>query len=230
MDSTGLVSLFRKDMSDEASPPLWSDDEVFGYADDAQKMFARLTGGIADSTSALTFIGFDINQADFILDSRILKVRKAYRVSDGSPLAVVNYENMEKECVRFDGKKGPLRTIVIGADEKVAYLLPIPSIADAAQLLVDRLPLSTLTEADEPQDLEIAEQHHRHMLEWMKSLAYQKQDAETFDKSKSTEFENKFRAYCEMSRIEKDKRKHVPRSVNYGGIPFSTNFGRRTDY
>jgi hypothetical protein len=43
VDSTGLVTLFRKDMSDEASPPfLWSDEELFGYADDAQKMFARL--------------------------------------------------------------------------------------------------------------------------------------------------------------------------------------------
>lgn len=217
-------------MSDETSPPLWSDEELFGYADTAQKTFVRRVGGLADSSSALTLIEFDIDQADFVLDPRILKVRKAHRVSDGSPLAVVNYENMEKECVRFDGKKGPLRTIVIGADEKVAYLLPIPSVADAVQLLVDRLSLATLTETDEPQDLEIAEHHHRHLLLGMKELAYQKQDAETFDKSKAAEFEDKFRAYCEEARKEKDKRKHVARSVNYGGIPFSTNLGRRNDY
>jgi hypothetical protein len=230
VDSTGLVTLFRQDMSDEASPPLWSDEELFGYADDAQKMFTRCIGGLADATSALTLIAFDIDQTDFILDPRIMKVRKAYRVSDGSPLAIVNYENMEKECVRFDGKKGPVRTVVLGTDEKIAYLLPIPSVADSIQLLVDRLPLATLTLDDEPQDLEVAEQHHRHLMLWMKALAYQKQDAETFDKSKATEFESKFLAYCDMARKEKDKRKHVPRSVNYGGIPFSTNLGRRSDY
>jgi hypothetical protein len=230
VDSTGLVDLFRIEIADATSPFLWSDLEAYGFADDAQKMFARLTGGIPDASSAITQLPFDIGQADIKLDTRILKVRDAYRVSDGSEISVINYENMTKEGVRFDGKTGPVRTVVIGADSKLAYFLPIPTIADTIQLLVDRLPLETLTEDDEPQDLEIDEHHHRHLMLWMKSLAYMKQDAETFDKSKSTEFENKFRAYCAEAKAEKDRRKHKTRVVTYGGIPWNTNFGRRSDY
>ncbi len=217
-------------MADEATPPLWTDVEVYSYADDAQKMFARLTGGIPDSSSAVTRLEFAIAQTDIVLDTRILKVRAGHRVSDGVPISVINYENMEKEGVRFDGKTGPVRTLVIGADSKLAYFLPIPTIADAFQLVVDRLPLETLTIDDEPQDLEVDEHHHRHLLLWMKSLAYLKQDAETFDKSRSVDFDTRFRNYCTEAKMEKGRRIHKPRSVTYGGIPFSTNFGRRSDY
>jgi hypothetical protein len=131
VDSAELVTLFRKDMVDETRPFLWSDFEVYGYADDAQKMFARLTGGIPDMTSsAITQLPFDIDQTDIKLDPRILKVRSGVPRLGRGPISVINYENMTKEGVRFDGKKGPVRAVVIGADSKLAYYLPIPTIAD----------------------------------------------------------------------------------------------------
>lgn len=217
-------------MADAAAPYLWSDILVYGYADDAQKMFARLTGGIPDMTSAVSRVTVNINDVSFAFDEHILKVREAYRTSDGCPVKVVNYENMWKEGVRFNGAKGPLQTIVIGADEATAFYAPIPSIADTLQLLIDRLPLVSLTADSSPQTLEVAEQHQRHLTLWMKALAYMKQDAETFNKSKAQELDSQFRAYCDQARKEKDRRKHKPRSVTYGGIPINTGQGRRSDY
>lgn len=227
MDSTGAVSLFRREMSDEIAPFLWSDEDAYGYLDDAQKMFARLTGGLPDASSSLTRIDFGIDQPDFELSPLILKVRSAYRVSDGRPINVINYENMEREGLRFDGRKGPVNTLVIGADSKLAYLMPIPSIEDAIQMLVDRLPLCSIDLDNAPQRLEIDEHHHRHLLDRMKELAYGKQDAETFDKTKSEEFGARFLSYCSMAKLEKERRKHKPRTVAYGGLAMNT---RSDDY
>ena len=56
MDSTTLHDLFRSEVRDEATPYLWSDVEVYSFIDDAQKMFCRLQGGIADASSAITHI------------------------------------------------------------------------------------------------------------------------------------------------------------------------------
>jgi hypothetical protein len=222
MDSTGVVALFRREMVDETAPFLWSDEDVYGYLDDAQKMFTRLTGGIPDASSRITRIDFSVDQPNVKLSPLILKVRSAYRVSDGTPVRIVNYENMEREGLRFDGRTGPLRVLVIGADSKLAYFVPVPSIADAIQMLVDRMPLITITADDEPQPLEVDEHHHRHLLDHMKSLAYGKQDAETFDKTKADEFATKFQAYCGLAEKEIGRRKHKPRAVAYGGINFAT--------
>jgi hypothetical protein len=65
---------------------------------------------------------------------------------------------------------------------------------------------------------DIEEDHHLHLLKWMKSLAYQKQDAETFDKTKSTEAEQAFRNYCLQSKTEWERYKTKVRSVVYGGL------------
>ena len=51
----------------------------------------------------------------------------------------------------------------------------------------------------------------------MAALAYMKQDAETYDKTKSAEFEARFLGYCDMARKEKERREHKTRIVAYGG-------------
>jgi len=219
MNSQELVDLFRLDMSDVATPPLWSDDEIFGYADEAQKSFVRAIGGIADSsTPNLAVIPVAVNDVSFLYDARILKIRKAFRQSDGAPVLVMNYENVELQGLKFDGSKGPVQMFVTGMDDGLAYYKPIPSVADTLQMMVDRLPLNTLSLADAPQDLEIPEHHHRHLLKGMKALAYGKQDAETFNKSKSEDFERQFNVYGEKAMRERERRIHKNRSVAYGGL------------
>ena len=65
MDSTALHDLFRSEVRDEATPYLWSDAEIYSYIDDAQKMFCRLQGGIADASSAITRI--DVMAGDVLV-------------------------------------------------------------------------------------------------------------------------------------------------------------------
>ena len=84
-------------------------------------------------------------------------------------------------------------------------------------LAVYRLPIVPITTLGD-QALEIDAQHHTHLLLWMKHRAYNKQDAETFDKRKSQDFKDAFLAYCEEAKREQQRARRVQGNVAYGGI------------
>lgn len=223
MKSDALHALFRVEMNDVAEPYLWSDDFIYGAMDDAHKQFARKTDGIPDSSTAevveIPILADGLTglyAADFALHPAILKIRSARRKDNGLPVGVVNLEDMAPNGMYFDGVPGRLKTIITGMDENKVRVWPAPDADVTVALSVFRLPLTAITEAD--QDFEIAEQHHRHLLMWMKHLAYGVQDAETFDRTKSEEFKRRFEAYCFDAMKEQARARHKPRSVAYGGI------------
>lgn len=216
MTPVEALALFRSEMSDEEAPYLWSDVDAYGYLDDAQKMFCRLTDGISDATtSAVVNVAVPIDSDWVNLHPSILKIRGCTVASNGTPLNVLNYEDMVAHNHRFDGAKGPIARLVVGMQEGKARVHPVASIADTLRLLVFRLPLITV---DADGAFEIAEQHHRHLLPWAQHLAYLKQDAECFDRTKAEEHEKRFRAYCFAAQQEQRKSRHKVRTVAYGGI------------
>jgi hypothetical protein len=226
MDSTALLELFRSDVRDQADPPLWSDVEVFSYMDDAQKMFCRLQGGIADASSAITRLTVPAGTVFVALSPRILKVREAH-LDDGRGLELLNFEDLQTRGsgddygfrsvgYSLDMSTGPVRAMVLGIETNRARLLRIPETQTTINLIVYRMPLETIEEADQP--LEIDEQHHRHLLLWMKHLAHLKQDAETYDRGRSEQFRAEFLAYCDQAKAERERREHKYRSIMYGGI------------
>lgn len=216
MTTAEWLATFRSEMSDVQEPYLWSDAEVLGYADDAQKMLCRLTDGIADASSEATQLAYVAGDEWVDLSPLILKIRSSCNAASGAPILVVNQEDMPALGMRFDGRSGPVGSIVVGMEENRARLYP-KAVADGAmQLTVFRLPAVTITSVDEP--FEVGEQHHRHLLLWAKSLALLKQDAEAFDKSKSVEMSSMFRSYCDEVKKEQGNKRHKIRTVAYGGI------------
>lgn len=206
-------------MNDEAIPPFWSDERLYPYLNDAQMMFARETGGLPDSSSDMTKIDYALGDTSFVQDERVLKIRAARDETTGEGIEVINYEDIPKYGFRLDGRTGPyVKYLIIGMDENV-LMYPTPTAAGSIRLTVDRLPLADITLDDPENGLEIKPHHHLHLLHWMKSLAYMNQDAEIFNKSKAQEFEQRFLAYCEKARKEKDRLKHKTRVVTYGGLP-----------
>ena len=225
MDSTALYTRFRSEMRDEVAPYLWSDLDVYTAMDDAQKMFCRLQGGIQDSTSSITSIAVTAGDTHVSVSPLILKLRYAYRASDGITLDILNFEDLQYRRspsdygvvspMRLDSRTGALTGVVVGMDKNKLRLINIPVENETINLIVYRLPLETIDGAD--QDLEIDEQHHLHLLIWMKHLAHLKQDAETYDRGRSDLFKANFEAYCEQARLEREKREHKYRAVAYGG-------------
>lgn len=217
MDSTELLATFRSEVFDQVEPYLWSDLDALGYMDDAQKMFCRLTGGLGDATTvALTTLSYTTTTDVVTLSPLILKIRNAYNTADGKPIEVINYEDMTRMSLRFDGVVNPPKYLVTGLGAHTARLYPFPSAAGSMQLMIDRLPLVAITDTD--QTLEVDDQHKQGLNLWMKARAYGKQDAETMNRTKAAEFEASFRAYCAFAKGEKERAMHKTRVVAYGGI------------
>lgn len=216
MTGDDLATIFRDEMDDVAEPYLWSDDLVAGYIEDAQKMYCRLTDGIPDgSTVAVTQLSIVPATDWYATHVSVLKIREAYRTDTGKPITVLNHEDMATQNMRFDGTPGKLGALIIGIEDYKVRVWPVPNEAVTVQMNVFRLPLLPFKSSDQ---LVVADQHQVHLLDWAKHRAYSKQNAETFDRTRAKEFDEKFRTYCAAAKDEQHRAKHKPRAVVYGGI------------
>lgn len=226
MDSSELYDRFRSDVVDVAKPYLWSREEVFGYENAAYRMFVRLTGGISDFTSVATAAPIIAGDPVGILHPSILRIMDAQRRSDGGKIEILNSTDIGRrstsdygqvQTLKLDLVQGPVRYGVIGMQKNVIRWMQVPAVDDVADMVIYRLPLGMIT--DDDQELtDVEEDHHLYLLDWMKHLAYKKQDAETFDKEKSEKAELDFRNYCFAVKAEIERYKHKNREASYGGI------------
>lgn len=229
MNVSELYDRFRSDVVDTVKPYFWTDDDVFQYMDDAYKMFARLTGGIADFTSDLTRIEITAGDPVGIYDRRILRISKAYRESDQAEIKVINQTDLtfirgdDYGLLRpayLDNLPGPVRYMVIGMERGKVKWLQLPEENDAALLHIFRLPVDRITQdtSDDFDFPEIGEEHVPHLVLWMKAKAYAKTDADTFNGALAEANEKKFTDYCTFAKAEAERERYKPREVVYGGI------------
>ena len=227
-NSQELFDTFREDVVDTELPYLWTDKEVVEYADAAYRMFVRLTTGIADFTSDVTRIDLVAGEDIVELDPSILRVMSATLVSTTANIEVLNapdlpllfQTNVDYGSLRtltMKNEPGTPRWMIMGMEKNKAKIIKIPTVDDQIQMFVYRLPIERIVDGNHPLD-EVSEDHHRYLLDWMKHLAYKKQDTETFDKTKSEKAENDFKAYCSLCKSEWERYKHKTRVVEYGGI------------
>lgn len=218
MNSTELRDLYRSEMRDEETPYLVGDLALYSYIDDAQKMFCRLTEGIEDSrTAGITRLSVVPGTEWYVTSPLILKVREAVRTDTGRPVDIVNAERASKLELYFDGRLGPVKYFVAGLDKGYLRAWPTPNETVTVELRVFRLPLDPITDAGD-QPLEIDDQHHRHLLLWVKHLAYDNHDTEMFNKRKADEYKAKFEAYCFQAKKEQERARRVNSNTAYGGI------------
>lgn len=229
MTPAELLDAFRTEVRDTAVPPLWKDEEIYRYIDDAQKMFCRLQGGIADATSDLTQLSISTGDKFIPISPLILKVRFANLLSDGRDIRILNFEDLQfgrafmdndygfSTSFKLTDETGEVRAIVTGMEANQIRLVKIPEVDDTIGLTVYRIPLTTL-KGDSGEEFEIDEQHHWHLLAWVKHLAFLKQDAETYDRDGSERNRQEFLQYCDMARQERERREHKYRTVSYGGL------------
>jgi hypothetical protein len=226
MTPSELYDRFRSDVVDVAKPYLWTEEEVWGYENAAYRMFVRLTGGVADFTSEACTLEMAVGERVVDLHPSILHIDDAYRLSDGGKISIVNL-NDPQVTLRDDyglyrkqmntNVQGSVAMLVIGRQKHKGEWINTPAVVDQAQLSIYRLPLANVTESSAAFD-GVDEDHHLYLLDWMKHLAYAKQDAETFDKTKSENARAMFEAYCAQVRREWARYQHKTRVVAYGGL------------
>lgn len=227
MELKDLLLKFRKDVADQARPYLWDDDEVLQFAIDAQDMYVRLTGGIADSsTVAITEIPVITGDVLAAHSPYILRIRSAKlltarknlfigREADVQQLTYSDY-GIQRSCYLDDEDTGEVEAIILGVEKNKIRWFKVPVEDDTCKLNVRRLPYPRILTEDDC--LEIDEQHHIHLLKWMKHLAYSKEDAETYDKELAELNEDAFRRYCNQAATEEENQRYKVRVVQYGGI------------
>lgn len=227
MTSDELYDLFRKDVVDTVTPYLWSDSEVYAYMNDAYTMFVRLTGGIQDFlTDDVCLVTAATGEAYSAIHPSILFVRQATIDATGETVRVINAQDMERlndedfgmlRRLNQSDSVGKVKYMVVGIQPDTVRWVNIPDSDYDIRLLVERLPTTTITGSGQTFD-GVKDHHHLHLLKWMRHLAYNKQDAETFNKLRSDAERLEFDAYCALAKREKEKQKHKVRVVAYGGI------------
>jgi hypothetical protein len=229
MDTQELLDRFRSEVHDTAEPQLWTDEEVVSYLDRSQRIYCREGGGIADSTSDATKINIVAGEPFGVLHPKVLKLRYVERESDHIEIDIWNFEDAQfrpmydtisytfPKRFAFDDTQGVVSKLVTGMEQGKVRWVYVPAADDTALCIVYRMPLETLS-LENLCELEIPEEDHELLLDGMKALAYKKEDAETFDKSRQERHEAAFLTQCAESKYKREKREHKYRTVRYGGI------------
>lgn len=227
MNSTDLHHRFRSAVGDESKPYLWSDDEIFYYANAAQIELCRPPMfGIADATSVVTVVPITAGEAFSKISPSIRMVRGASLKSTGRELPLLNYNDALNGRVEQDyGQRirtvlsddvGPVRSGLLGVEDNKIRWNCVPVADDEANLVVYRAPVTVIDDFD--QELELGEEFLEGYLLWMKHLAYGKQDAEAFDRGKEETFLLLFQNYVARASAEQRRKVHKARLIQYGGL------------
>lgn len=229
MNANELADYFRSQVRDTVAPLLWSDEEVLTYMNEAQKMFVRLTNGIYDVTSAACTVAITAGQKYSTLNPAVLEIRKAYYVNPNTgfkrELKVISLADIDSLSSSDYGvynnssiqdTPGTVDYMLTGEERGKVRWINVPTEDATVQLAIARLPLTSLSSTQ--LTLEVPEEHHVSLIEWMKHLAYNKQDGDAYNPKTSTESEMRFRAYCDFVWKEWERYRHTHRTIAYGGI------------
>lgn len=223
MKPNELLELFRLELDDTVKPYLWSETEFYAYLNEAQDLFTRLTGGIADRRSPLTKISYKSGDQFKTFDSRIIRIKGAFD-ENNRVVTIRNLDNFEGPNLEDDyglhireglddSRTGPIRYLITDVEDGKFQLYPIPEADGHVRLFVYRRPLDMIE--NNSSELEIHEHHHLNLLNWVKYKALSKQDAETFDGQKATAFRQAFTDGITDAKTEKRAREDRKRSVRF---------------
>lgn len=227
-----LVVLFRSRANDDEDPPLWSDDDIIGYIDYAQRRMSRALGGIRDSQSVLCTLLVPAGSDFIALDPSILKVHSAHipifnPLTDTPPgpgysgrLRLMDRSHPDAQRYRYDQSES-IRGLIFGEDDDGMRPWKIPTVDTTIQMVISRLPVPVSTidgTAPTINQLELREELHYCLIHGMLAEGYKKQDAETRNDKLSEENETAFERDIEEAARDSSLRRASPGPIAYGGI------------
>lgn len=190
-----LLADARMKSTDDVAPYLWSDAELKGYANEAEREACRRGRLIVDSTSTqVCNITLAANRATTILSPKVFFVNRAKLVGESLPLTPISYKDLDRQVPGWEDTTGTPTHFVKDMDSGKFRPYPTPTAATAVRLTVTRMPLCDMTEdTDEP---EIRPHLHESLVHWMLYRQYSKPDADTEDEAKAAKhlalFEQEF--------------------------------------
>lgn len=218
-----LLARFRSDMQDTEEPYLWTDEEIFGYLNEAQMEFARAT----DILRGMATIAVTAGEAQVDLAAAHYKIRRARLASNQRPLGLTNFNELDDAQYANDygtvlqsgwetvtGQPGVL---VTDEESGKLRLVPEPVADDTLTVWTYRTPLTEIE--DDLSDLEVTDaRHQRTMLLYARSLGYQKHDSETYNDKLSLGLRQQFYAEADTFKARDAQSRRKPGVTAYGGL------------
>lgn len=193
MNLRQMIDRFRREVSDEEKPYLWTDDEVTDYANDAVDEACRRAMLLVDSSSSVTEIPISIGDHTLELDESIIYVRRARLSSASHPLVPIVSRTMdEREPGWEDARTSTPRIFVPDWETGKIRIYPPAAAADTLKLTVARAPTADEELSSDGDTPVIPRRYHTSLLDWVKHRAYLKPDADTFNPDKAQKFADSF--------------------------------------
>ena len=185
-----LIEHVRKRvLRDEAIPPLWPDEELTLYFNEAEDQFARRTHVLSDAESDFTFLETEVGVASYKLDPRVVFVAEVTNAETGAPLRDAGRRKLHGRI-----GEGRPTAYTLDAAMRSIKLHPVPDAAYRLDLLVARKPLAKLAvDGDEP---EIPEENHLDLCAWVAYKCLRHNDSEMANMAATAE---SFRAEWDMA-------------------------------
>ncbi|MGH8567067.1 MAG: hypothetical protein ACREXU_03390 [Gammaproteobacteria bacterium] len=229
MTPAQLLSAWRLEVDDTATPSLWSDSEAYTYMDQAQRAFARATDCFLDATTAsVTQVTVTATQNLATLSTLVTKVRRAELASNNHPVAPTTLAAMDEGQVidrdyglvvpwQWRTATGEPRFAVTDYQPGKLLLVPKPVAGDTLNLVVYRLPLLTLALGSGA--FEVVDEDHQYGLRlYMQHLAFSKVDSETYSPRRAAAAKTEWLEFIGGARLTFRRQRFTQKPVAYGGI------------
>lgn len=234
-----VLAQFRSDMSDEADPPLWSDDDAWSYYKQSYDTMVKRIGGIADVTvdpadaaaiagTRLPDLATTASEPYTAFSPYILRIRSGRLLTAKRDIPFLQEGDLNTVMVRDygwtrgmtldDTDEGDVTHGVLGVRENYVRWIRVPASADTVRLNVLRLPYPRPTGWEDGLSIELPEDLHVHLVTGMRALAYLKQDAETYDRTQAERMATRFERACHDAYNDVQRRRYRRRSMAYGGL------------
>ena len=238
---TGLLVVFREDVDDidggvGGADYLWSDAEFYRYLDRAQKEFVRRTNILKTATvTAISDIAVTADDPIITPAVNVLHPIRAKLLLDTRPLEIVPFEELDGGAVSFnedygvffsgvnwEAVAGTPRVLITNWDETVWRLAPTPVVSDTLKLIATYLPTTDISEATKTTAMAVTLiEDQLIILDYVKYLAYRKQDADVYDTNLSNGFLASFLRDAADRKSALKRKRHQSQPVRYGGIPLN---------
>lgn len=215
MNLEALITAFRVDAKDHSVPPLFDEEHVIAWLNEAQNEAAVRGRLLHESAhSAVCEVAVQAGLSTYRLHESLYEIDYlAFRPvgSDcAQPVALKSLGELDRMIPGWRTRSGRVEFAV---QDDLSLRLAMKPEANGTLLIEGyRLPLEPMaTESDEP---EIHAAHHRHLVNWALHRAFSVPDADAFDPNRAINAERAFTAYfgpspdSDLRRITRHDQEH----------------------
>lgn len=222
-----LITEARLQLSDPEMPgsgddsdSLWSNDELTLYVNQAINEACLRSKLIKDaSTASVCQIAVSAGTRSYAVSPKITYIDRAKLASGNFPLAGSSVADWDYENANWDSDTGTPTEYAMDYEDGKITLDKEPIANDTLNLIVYRRPLEDIKyQLRKIKSPEIPEEYHYHLIDWVRHLAYEKKDSETYDPDLSMKHYQKFevtfgpRPVARIGYIHRRRKKHRVRA------------------